>query len=164
MASKVGSLLASAEGNVNLSLVAASAEDRDTVFLDLRRRLNRDWAANTFDRIVDDAAARLGERVNAKAFRERRIGEWRKYLSTIPEDADAEAEMERIIDGEISDYFRSRLPIGTRELMDALGLDPGPGVKRAIEIAKRVFDSGVHDRTELIVRTRSEFQAEPAVL
>lgn len=141
-----------------LSIVARSPEDRDTIFADLRRRLNRDWPAHQFDRIIEDSAARLGEQINSKAFRERRISDWRNLLMAMPDEADLENEMERIVDGEISDYFRSRLPISTRDLIASLGLDPGPDVKRAIGIARRLFDSGVRDRNELIAGTGAEIE------
>lgn len=141
-----------------LSIVAATSEDRDLIFPDLLRRLDRDWEAHQFDRMIEDSAARLGEKVNIRSFRDRRIGDWRKYLSILPDDQDPVVEMERLIDGEIANHFRSQLPIRTQELMESLGLNPGPEVKRAIEITRRIFDSGIRDRTELLSRVRAEFE------
>jgi hypothetical protein len=145
-----------------LSVVASSPEDRETILKDLGQRLNRDWEAHQFDRMIEDAASRLGERINARAFRERRLNDWRRFLAALPEEADAELEMERLIDGEIADHFRSRSPVRTRELMDVLGLDPGPEVKRAMEIAQGIFESGVRDRDELLAKVRAAFFANGA--
>jgi hypothetical protein len=140
-----------------LSAAAASRDDRDIVFDDLRRRLERDWEPYRFDMIVSDAAARLGEKINAGAFRERRLGDWRLFLSALPEDADPEHEIERLIDAEVANHFHSALPVRTRELMDVLELGPGVEVKRAIELARRIFESGVRDREELLAKVRAEF-------
>lgn len=143
--------------SVALSAVATSPEDRDIVFDDLRRRLARDWEPYQFDIIVQDSAARLGEKINAKAFRDRRLADWRRYISALPEDADLEQQMERLIDGEVVDHFRSVLPVRTQDIMDVLGLDPGPEVGRAIELARRIFELGVRDRDQLLSRVQDEF-------
>lgn len=145
--------------NLVLSTVATSIEDRDFIFDDLRRRLNRDWEPYQFDRLIEDSAARIGEKINARSFRDRRIGEWRKFLAALPEDVNPVIEMERLIDGEVAHHFQTQLPVRTQDLMEFLHLDPGPDVKRAIEIARRVFESGIHDRTELLAKVRAEFGA-----
>ena len=65
------------------------------------------------------------------------------FLAALADDADIEIEMERLIDGEVATHFRSILPISTRELMDSLGLQPGPIVKEAIDALRRVYESGI---------------------
>jgi hypothetical protein len=114
-----------------------------------------------FDRVVEDAAARLGEKINARAFRDRHLPTWRTFLASLPDYADPIIELERLIDGQVADHFRSQLPIRTQEIMDALELEPGPDVKRAVEIVKRLFNSGVRNRDDLIARARAEFEKMP---
>ncbi len=142
-----------------LSTISASEEDSKMICEDLRRRLNRNWRPHQFDLLVENAAARLGERINARSFRERRISDWRDYLMSLPEDLDPVPEMERLIDGEVANHFHLSLPIRTQELMETLRLDPGPEVKRALDLARRIFESGVRDPADLLQRVGADFFA-----
>jgi hypothetical protein len=122
------------------------------IFDDLRRRLLREWEPHQYDELIEDAATRMGETINAKPLRDRHISEWRKYLASLTDDADCQREMERVIDGEVANHFRATLPMTARELMEGLQLDPGPAVKRAIELMRQLHDSGVRDKQELLSR------------
>ncbi len=145
---------------VAVSEIATAGADSKWILDNLRLRLGRDWPAHQFDAIVDDAASRLGETINARALRERRIADWRKFLSTLPEDADLQREMERLIDAEVANHFNALLPLTTRELMEVLNLDPGPRVKTAIEALRRAHESGIRDRNELIATIARELQVD----
>jgi len=140
-----------------LSSVATSVEDRDNTFDSLRRRLSLDWPAHEFDALIEDAAARLGEKINARSFRDPRLPSWRRFLGTLPQSADPRLEMERLIDGEVAEHFRSVLPIRTNEIMQRLNLTPGPRVKAAVEMAKRIHESGIREREMLLKRLEEEF-------
>lgn len=139
-----------------LNYIAASPTDRQSAIDDLQRRVSRDWEAYRFDEIVGDAATRIGEKINAKPFREPRIRAWREFLECLPEDADLIAQMTRRIDGEVYEHFRSSLPISTRDIMDHLGLSPGPEVKRALGIARQAFESGVREPIALLQSVRAQ--------
>lgn len=132
-------------------------EDRDSIFEDLRLRLSRNWDAFQFDAITEDAAARLGERINAKVFRERRVAAWREFLDALPEDADLSRKMTLRIEREVYDHFQSLLPFTTAELISELAIEPGPKVKRAVALARQLFEDGIRDRVLLLDRIRSQF-------
>lgn len=144
-----------------LSSIMRSVEDREQVLATWRLRLLRDWEAHRFDQLVADSAARLGVQLNARAFRERRLSEWRRYLESIPESEDPTPVMERLIDSEVLDHQRSALPLGAKDLMLALGLSPGPAVKVALERARAGFEAGVRDRTALLNYVKDQMQASP---
>ena len=144
-----------------LSFVLASPEDRELIIEELRRRLRRALQPHEFDQMVEDSAARLGQRINARAFRQSRISGWQAYLAAQPDDADPKLELERMIDGQVVDHFRSQLPVRTEEIIDALGLDPGPDVGKAVEIARRLFSEGAVEKQDLLVALRAEFQKDP---
>lgn len=141
-----------------LSRVAASSDDRESIFNELKKRLNRNWEPYQFDLIVQNAAARLGEQINARVFRDHRIGAWRNFIASLPDDVNPEKELERVIDGQVADHFRSQLPLSASEIMEALDLEPGPQVKKAIEIVKRLHESGLHEREKLLARTGAELE------
>ena len=56
------------KGAVNL--VLASIDDGESAISDLRRRLDRDWPPNEFDKIVGDICSRLDRRLDIPKFRE----------------------------------------------------------------------------------------------
>lgn len=141
-----------------LSVVLSSPEDKEMIIEDLRRRLKRVLQPHEFDQMIEDAAVRIGQKINARAFRESRIAGWQAYLVAMPDDLNPKSELERVIDSQVADHFRSQLPIRTQEIMQALGLDPGPDVGKAVEIARRIFSEGTTDKQELITRTRVEFE------
>jgi hypothetical protein len=140
-----------------LSAVLSSPEDKDIICEDLRRRLKRALQPYEFDGLVEESAARLGQKINARVFRESRIAGWQVYLMAMPDDLDPKSELERMIDGQVADHFRSQLPIRTQEIMNALALDPGPDVGKAIEIARRIFSEGTTDKEDLLSKTQIEF-------
>lgn len=133
-----------------LSGIMRSLEDRDQVLETWRRRLQRDWAAQKFDQLVSDSAARLGESINARALRERRLPEWKRYLESIPEEEDPVPKMERLIDLEVFNHHRAALPLGAKDLMMELGLSPGPIVKDALRFLREGFEAGIRDRPGLV--------------
>jgi hypothetical protein len=142
------------------AIASSSSEDRALVLEDLRSRLARDWQAHEFDPLIEDAAARLGEKIDARAFREVRVANWRRFLAALPVSASPKLEMERVIDGEVAEHFRHMLPVRTTEIMSALHLEPGPSVKRAVELARQIFASGVRNREELLGRLVAQFTLE----
>ncbi len=140
----------------------ASAPERDIIFEKLRIRVQRDWPASEYDKLVSDAAARIGESINARALREQRLNHWRKFVETLPDDADIVNEVMRIIESDVLDHFRTRLPITGQDLIVALDLAPGPHVRDALEIARREFDKGVRDPKTLIELVRNHHEQEQA--
>ena len=139
-----------------ISSVAASADDTKLVFADLKRRINREWAPFQFDAVVESSAARLGEKINAREFRDPRLDSWRKFVGSLPDDADIAREVERLIDGEVTNHFRALLPISLRELVEELDLAPGVQVKHAVEVLRSRQDRGITDRGQLLDAIRTE--------
>jgi hypothetical protein len=136
------------------SQVSASAEDREAFLLGLRSRLERTFEAHQFDAIITETAAILGETVNAKAFREPRMVSWQTFMSSLPKDADVYSEITRRIESELLAHVQSRLPVSGKDLIEELGIAPGPALRRALEQARLLFEAGTRDRTQLLERLR----------
>ena len=153
----VGSVLAYCKSALETAL--SDAESMEETIDDLRRRLDRNWSAHRFDQIVGDAALRIGQRLDARQFRERRLSAWREFLETIPEGDDPEGQITRLIERDVLDHFESALPIDGRDAMDILALNPGPEVGEALRLARRLFRSGTTDRAELLERLVIEYRS-----
>ena len=143
--------------NVSLTAILSLDEDRELILNDLRRRIDRNWEAHVFDRIVEDAAVRHGRKINARAFREPRLDRWRGFVASLADDADLSREIERLIDDEIASHFRASLPVTTKEIIDVLHLAPGPEVGRAIEAARLLHASGATEAEELLAQLKSKW-------
>ena len=142
-----------------VSRIAASSEDSGQLFNDLRHRIDRQWDAHEFDKIVSNAAARLGRTIDSRQFRETRLNSWRNYLEALPEDADFQSEMERLIDSQVYTHFQPYLPVSTRELALELGLDPGPAVEQAMEQARTLYSGGLKSREDILRALIAERQS-----
>jgi hypothetical protein len=142
-----------------ISTIAADSERAHLQFGALRLKIRRDWQAFEYDQFVEDAATRLGERIDAKGFRERRLADWRKFLLTLPDDADLKGEMQRVIEGEVFVHFRSRLPITSEELIETLALTPGKDVLFGLEMARHLNSIGVTDKDVLLKQLSNALNA-----
>jgi hypothetical protein len=143
-----------------VSKIVTAKEDAEMIVTNLRNRLKREWAPYQFDELVENAAARLGEKINARSFRDSRLSEWRKFLASLPDDADCVLEMERRIDGEVADHFRATLSIPLRELSLILDVESGPELKVAVEKVRQLEASGLRGKAELLEALKIEIRTE----
>lgn len=140
-----------------LSTIASSDDDKDIIFSDLQRRIDRNWPPFEFDKIITDAAVQLREKISVVKFRNKNISNWRDFLDKLPGDVSLKREVSRIIERDVFDHFRSMLPVTTNEIMEALDLSPGPEVKRAITMARKLSDTGIREPEELLKELSSLF-------
>jgi hypothetical protein len=143
--------------NEIVSGIAASQDDKDVFFEDLKIRIERNWPAHEFDKLVSDAASHIGESLDVVKFRNAKIPTWRNYLEQQPEDADLKREATRIIERDVHDHFRSILPVTTPEIMAVLNIDPGPKVRDAIELTRALFNGGIRDPDKLLKELKSKY-------
>ena len=142
-----------------LEIALADAESREDVIDDLQRRLDRNWSAHEFDEIVGDAATRIGQRLDVPKFRQSRLAAWRDFLYAIPEGDDPEGQITRLIERDVLDHFESALPIDGRDVMEVLGLRPGPEVGEALRFARGLHRSGITGRAEMIERLAAAYRS-----
>ncbi len=146
-----------------LSGVMNSAEDREQVVEAWRRKLQRDWPAYQFDKLVSDSAARFGEQINSRALRERNLSEWKAYLEAVPDGEDPFPYMERLIDAAVLNHLKKSIPLSGKDLIGELGIPPGPRVREGLILVQQGVDENVRGRQELLnyVKTRMEGTVRP---
>jgi hypothetical protein len=106
-----------------------------------RRRLDRNWAGAAFDPLIDDAKYRLArETLNTVAFRNRHVDKWRKHLEMLEDGFEFEFEATRLIEKTLLDDDSVVLPITGRDVIEYLGVEPGPQVGALLEQARRYFE------------------------
>ena len=120
-----------------------------------RRLLRRSWPASEFDPLIDDVKYRLGrEALNTVAFRNRYVDKWRKHLELLDEEFDFEFEAARLIEKALLDEGGSVLPITGRDVIESVGIDPGPDVGLLLEEARRHFEENRCGRAQLLAHLR----------
>lgn len=133
-----------------VTFVLEAPDDGESTIADLRRRIKRAWPAHEFDKLVGDAATRLGIRVDARKFREPRLPKWRSYLESLADGDDPEAQMICLVERDLLDHGERVLPLNGRDVISVLGIGPGPAVARALYHARELFLSGIKDREQLL--------------
>ena len=120
------------------------------------RRLEKHWAAPAFDPLIDDVKYRLGrEALNTIAFRNLHVDKWRQQLYLLEDGFEFEFEATRLIERTLLDEDSVVLPVTGRDLIEELGVKPGPVVGELLEEARRHF--GVHrsGKRKLIAHLRA---------
>lgn len=116
-----------------------------------KRRLERSWAASSFDPLIEDAKVRLGrESLNTVAFRTRYIERWRRQLDLLEDGFSFEYEATRLIEKALLEEEGAVLPITGRDIMESLSIPQGPTVGRLLASAKAHFESTKCDRNDLL--------------
>lgn len=116
------------------------------------RRLNRDWPAASFDPLIADAKYRLArEALNTVAFRNRHVDQWRKHLDLLEDGFDFSFEALRLIEKALLHEDSVVLPITGRDIVDDLGIKPGPQVGALLEEARRHFEVSPCPKADLLV-------------
>ena len=119
------------------------------------RRLRRSWSAPEFDPLIDNAKYRLGrEALNTVGFRNRYVDKWRKHLELLDDEFDFEFEATRLIEKALLDEGGSVLPITGRDVIESVGIKPGPDVGLLLEEARRHFEENRCSRVDLLAHLR----------
>ena len=140
---------------IALASIAGGVDEAGAIE-ELRRRLDRSWPPDRFDEIVVDICTRLGVSINVPGFRDQRLAKWREFLATIPDADDPRGAITRLIERDVVDHTNDVLPIDGEDVMDFLGLPPGPPVGDALRRARELFRSGIRDRQRLLHRLQNE--------
>ena len=149
-----------------VGVVLSSTDDGKAVIEDLRYRIERFWPPQKFDALVGDLAIRLGVRIDVMKFRNPRLGAWRSFLLSIPEDDDPIEAITRLIERDLLEYENGVLPISGRDVMTIFSLPPGPDVGAMLRRARELFGAGIREKEELLVRLEdrlTELRSERSV-
>ena len=138
------------------TMILADPQDGEAATNDLRRRVDRAWPPHEFHRLLGDIAIRLGSRIDLKKFTATRLHRWRTVLENVPDSDDPEDHVIRMIERDLLEHYAQILPIDGRDVMQTLGLDPGPEVGAALRHARRLFSAGIRDRAKLLEHLQRE--------
>ncbi len=135
-----------------MDMAVVDEDVRQLTIDEMKRRLERDWPAHKFDRLISDAATRMGMKLNVSKFRQTKQGKWKQVLRIVAEDDNPESLIVRLIERDLLDYFGETLPVDGKDIMLALGIAPGHEVAEQLRIARQLYASGVTGKGELLAR------------
>jgi len=116
-----------------------------------RRRLNRNWTGAAYDPLIEDVKYRLGRgALSTVAFRNKHVDKWRKRLDLLEDGFDFQFEATRLIEKTLLDEDGVVLPITGRDLIEGLGVKPGPTVGNLLMKAQRYFEVQRCTKEELL--------------
>lgn len=147
LCSEVSEVIAHCHGVVDN--VLASPTDGKGAIAELKRRLDRNWPAHSFDRMVEDILVRMDRKLKVPAFRNQHLSNWRSYLDSLPEGDDIETEIIQLIERDILNHFDRILPIDSRDILN-LDIPQGPLVGLALHKAREHMLDGKKSREELL--------------
>jgi len=124
-----------------------------------RRCLERNWLAASFDLLIEDAAFRLGRpKLKTVAFRNRHIDRWRKQLDMLQDGFSFDREATLLIEKTLLDDDTFVIPLSGNDIMDALGLEPGPIIGRLLEEARRFFLSQKSSAEKVLAHVKDYYE------
>lgn len=133
----------------------SDGESAEEQRIEWTRRLARSWPASAFDELVDDAKYRLGrEMLKTVTFRNRHIEKWRRQLELLDDGFDFEFEATRLIERTLLQDDMAILPITGRDIIDALGIKPGPEVGALLREARRFFEANGCGKDAILAHLR----------
>ena len=130
--------------------VVRSTEDGGATVADLLRRLDRNWPPHEFDKLLSDICFRLGASVDGPKFRSTRLQAWREHLDNLPDGENLQSHMIRRIERDVLDYLNNLLPIDGRDVIEILGVEPGPDVGKVLNHARQLLASGIRQRETML--------------
>ena len=134
-----------------------SSEFRDTILTQWRRELDRYHDAADFDSIVEIVCTDLGhDAMDVVAFRNRHLAAWRKRIEQLHDGFDFEYEVRRMVEDALLSEWPRLLPITGADIIKELGIPTGRDVGRALEAARRFFQDGTFDRSDLLEKVRDK--------
>jgi hypothetical protein len=143
---------------------AIEADDaRDSVLRDWGRARMRHHPPEQFDGLVEQVAGDLGiDAVDAPALRKRYYDRWVKHLRALTEYS-FDIEARKLIEHALLREVTKLPPITGHDIIDLLGIPPGPKVGDALRQAYALYDADPScSRDELLARLRASLPREVA--
>jgi hypothetical protein len=116
-------------------------------------RLDRDWPAHRFHETIAVVAADMGRlAIDSVAFYNRYGQRLRDGLNLASADSDFAVEVRKIVEQILILQTLPVLPITGRDIMEELGIGPGPKIGELLHLAQSVSENENLDRTQLLAR------------
>ncbi len=135
-------------------------ESRESIALEWRHRLDRSHKPHEFDPIIQIASRDMGvENLDVIGFRKKFYNNWVSKLQYISLPYDFASEARKLVESSFLAHFSDTMPINGEDII-ALGLNPGPEVRRHLEWAKISFSLKRCDKNELLMRVTERLHKE----
>jgi hypothetical protein len=124
-------------------------------------RISRYHPPEAFDDVISEAANDLGrEHLDVTRFRKRFYDQWMERLSRLTGEYDFHLEARRLVEASLIVDAAAGMPITGIDVINDLGVPPGPLVADVLGRARRLFEAEPSNREALLARLREELTRE----
>jgi hypothetical protein len=123
-------------------------------------RHNRSLPAHEFDSMAAYAAGNLGLRhLDITRLRKVHLEDWNRRLRLLSEGADFHREARRLVENTLLAEADNYLPVTGEDIIESLGVTPGPEVGRVLRKARELYRNASCSREELLRQLKSALYA-----
>lgn len=134
-------------------------EGRDGILDGWLFRISRYHPPEAFDEVIAEAATDLGRtHLDVVRFRKRFYDQWMDRLSYLTGGYDFRNEARRLVETALLVDAAAGMPITGTDVINELGIAPGPEVGAALTLARQVFDAQPTDRETLLARLQEKLK------
>jgi hypothetical protein len=158
--SLAGALRAKAKrfGEINISTLKHILEDEfaEDVLREWIFRQTRSFSAHEFDDIAAQAAGDLGlAHIDVVRLRKIHLDEWNRRIRLLSEGTDKKREARQIVEQSLLVEAENYLPINGGDVIETMGVPPGPEVGKALRKARELYQKNPCSREELLKQLSS---------
>lgn len=127
--------------------------DSECILRQWEDRLERDWPAHRFHKLIATVAADIGrEALDPLAFFSRHAARLSDDMRLLREDCDFEVEARKLVERAMLSETSNVLPITGHDVMGAFQIPPGLEVGRILGMARSLYEASPCGRAELLQR------------
>lgn len=124
-------------------------------------RYNRSLPAHEFENIAAVAAGDLGlQHFDITKLRKAHLDEWNRRLQLLPESVDFRREARRLVENTLLAEAETYMPITGEDIIQVLGIKPGPEVGKALRMARELYRNLNCGRDELLRQLKSALSGQ----
>lgn len=124
-------------------------------------RISRYHPPEAFDDVIAEAANDSGRtHLDVVRFRKRFYDQWMDRLSYLTGDYDFGTEARRLVEAALLMDAAAGMPITGTDIINELGIPPGPDVGAALALARRMFEAKPADRATLLDRLQEKLKEQ----
>jgi len=145
-------------GEANLATVKRILKDEfvEDVLREWIYRQTRSLAAHEFDTIATQAANDLGlKHIDVVRLRKIHLNEWNRRIRLLSEGTDKKREARQLVEQSLLVEMENYLPITGADVIEVIGVPPGPEVSRILRSAQEIYRKSACGRDELLKQLRS---------
>ena len=130
------------------------------IILEWNVKSRRYHSPHEFDPIIFNTAKDLGiDSIDPVKIRNKHYDRWKKQLELLNGDYNFETEARKLIETSLLELFTAKLPITGKDIIEHLGIPPGPIVKQLLGLAQAICQNEKCTKDKLLLKLRDQLDS-----